>query len=161
MSTGWISATPNDAAAAWRASSSSTCWLSPFPLLRKPAPEVGHAPRGREAARVHARRIGRGADEARMRPARRQAHDRFVAGRQDAQLARAFDLDIELERVRIRPRRRSCRAPAPATPRLEEADARRAGHEPLRLAVPGQVDRAGDAPGIADAEADAGVDPRG
>jgi hypothetical protein len=88
-----------------------------------------------------------------MRPTRRQAHVRFDASGENAQLARSFQLEIDLERERLgavggHAGRRGTDA------RREEPDALAAGLEPLRLAVPVDVDGSGDAARIADAEAD-------
>ncbi len=117
------------------------------------APEVGDAPRCGEAAGVDPRRVWCRADEARVRPAGGQLHGRVLAGRHDAQFARALQLEFEFERIRVGSigshAWRWC-----LNPRLKNADPRRPRHESLWLAVPAHIDRARDAPGIGDAETD-------
>ena len=72
--------------------------LTREPVRRIAPAEVRHAPAGTEPGRADGGRIGRHADEARMRPRRGELYRRLGARGQHAQIATAVDVEVEVER---------------------------------------------------------------
>ena len=77
------------------------------PARGEAPPEVGHAP-GRFEAAVVRDALVRRAEEARMRPGRRQPYAGLVAARHELQVRRAFQIEREREGQRLALRGQAC-----------------------------------------------------